>query len=477
MASYRPSPLLSVACLLTACIALNGCNSKEARARDAYAEYQAASAAGNMVGARLALMKLVSIDESVSEYWVELAKIQAANGSIGEAYHSLTRAYELDRSNVGLLRTLTEFALRGGDPVKAQEYARQLEVVAPGDPWVKLTSGYGALRESRFDEALKAADEVLQLSPFDPNAKVLKARALLGRQQEDEAVKLLAEQIRTQPNDVMSLQLLANIYHLRADWPRLSAIASQLVTLEPGNSSRSLLAIEAAFKAGQTEQARQVSLKLMGSGAQAQTVSQVLDLWIENWTSPQRVADAVRLGRAASTVNARLPYADFLNRVGSPASALALMAGAATSPVNGDNANANAISAEALGNIGKSGPAKKRFDDVLAYDPGNAIALRGRSNLLLRMSKASEAIPDAEKLVTVAPTAARDRLLLARVYAAAGDAPQAQRTLWDAFRDIPGDEQIYRVLLLQTRSDPIRQAQLQEEFKRQTATKIGQGLL
>jgi predicted Zn-dependent protease len=342
---------------------------------------------------------------------------------------------------------------------------------------VHLTRGYVALRERRYDEALSAANEVLGTSPFDTHAKALKARALLGKQQDDEAVALLLEQIRVEPSDAICLQVLANIYEQRRDWQRLSQIARRLAQLQPANNGHALLAITAAFKAGQSEQGRRDSWKLITSGANSALVSRVLDIWFVTWPAQQRVADAIKLGGAARDPQQRLPYADFLNRVGSPAAALELVKDAAKYPVTADNAGANAVAAEALGLSGKSIEARKRFGEVLAFDPGNPVALRGRAKLLLRLGNAKEAISDAEKLVTVSPATAADRLLLARAYTAAGDAQQAQRTLWDAFHAIPANEQIYGALLHLARSDADSRLALKDEFTRQTATKIDQGLL
>ena len=477
MSIFPPRLARSLAGLVLACALLGGCDSRDARARDAYAKYQSAAAANDMVGAQQALLQLVSIEDRVAQYWMELGRIQAASGNPGEAYHSLTRAYELDRSNVDLLRILTEFALRGGDPAKAKEYARELEVVAPGDPWVKLTMGHAALRETRFDEAMKEADAVLVTSPMDSQAKVLKARALLGMKQDATAEALLAEQIRAQPSDAMSLQLLANIYEVRSDWPRLLPITRRMAELQPANASFSIMAIETAFKAKQPAIGRADSIKLIKTGANAPLIAKLLDVWLVHWPSTQRATDAFDLGLAARDPKARVTYADFLNRVGRPAEALKLVAGLDRQPVNAESANANAAAAEALGLTGQHGAAVKRFGDVLAYDPGNAMALRGQSKLLLRMGRPKDAIVGAEKLVTVAPEMADDRLLLARVFVAAGDPAQAQRTLWDAFRDIPGNERIYGALAQLTRANPDQRVTLQQEFARQTATKIGQGLL
>ena len=293
--------------------------------------------------------------------------------------------------------------------------------------------------------------------------KALKARALLGKQQDDEAVSCSWSRFGSNLRCDLPASL-ANIYEQRRDWQRLSQVARRLAQLQPANNGHALLAIAAAFKGGQSEQGRRDSWKLITSGANSALVSRVLDIWFVNWPAQQRVADAIKLGGAARDPQQRLPYADFLNRVGSPAAALELVKDAAKYPVTADNAGANAVAAEALGLGGKSIEARNRFGEVLAFDPGNPVALRGRAKLLLRLGNAQEAISDAEKLVTVSPATAEDRLLLARAYTAAGDAQQAQRTLWDAFHAIPANEQIYGALLHLARSDADRRLALKDEL-------------
>lgn len=468
---------LSLAILALACSALIGCRSKETEARDAYIRYQTAAASNDMAGAQRALAQLVRIDDGVGQYWLELARMQADQGNTREAYESLIRAYELDRGNVGVLRALTELALREGDSQRVQGFARELDVVSPGDKWVKLTQGYMALRESRFDEVLKVSSEVLQTSPFDPHAKAMKARALIEQGQEEEAVGLLNEQIRVQPSDIVGLRYLAKLYERRRDWPRLAQVARKLAQLQPARKEYALLGITAAFRSADFEQGRRDSWALLTSSREADLTNRVLDIWVDHWPAKQRVADAIKLGRGAREPRLRLPYADFLNRVGSPGAALSLVAGAAKYPVSADTADANAVVAESLALTGKLAQARKRFDDVLAFDPDNIIALRGRGLLFLRTGKVQYAIADAEKLVTLTPAVTSHRLLLARVYAAANNTRQAERTLWDAFRDIPADERIYSALVKLTKGDAGQQVALREEFARQIATKTGQGLL
>ena len=106
----------------------------------------------------------------------------------------------------------------------------------------------------------------------------------------------------------------------------------------------------------------------------------------------------------------------------------------------------NAIIADSLAQSGRAREAKQLFDTILLREPDHVYALRARINLEIRSGMAKAAISDAQRLVSVLPKSARDRLLLAKAYAAAGDGRQFDRTLWDAFHEIRGNRRIYEVL-------------------------------
>ena len=142
-----------------------------------------------------------------------------------------------------------------------------------------------------------------------------------------------------------------------------------------------------------------------------------------------------------------------------------------------ENAEANAVLADALSRTGNIAAAKARFDAVVGFDPGNATALRGRSEIELRTGNSAGAVIDAQKLVTVLPNSTRDRLLLARAFSAAGNARWAERTLWAAFQDIPGDEQIFAALRAGRNGNAEAMNELQAEFARQRDAKLNRGLL
>jgi predicted Zn-dependent protease len=469
--------ILRAATCLSTVFFVAGCNSSDARARAALGAYETAAAANDPVGAREALLQLVRAKDDVADYWVQLGKVQASMGSYGDAYYAFTRAYELDRSNPQLLRAVTELALRSGNISLAKSHAEELEIVAPGDPWVKLTDGWVAFSQSHFDQALAAGESLLADSPFDPAATVLKARALLGLQREDEAVDLLTKQVESQPSDVGSLQLLAKIYDRHDDWPKVVQISRRLMQLAPEDQQNSLLLIKAAFLSGNVPIGRQVSLRLLQPAADPSLVRTVLDLWSDYWPSPQRLNDARKLAVAENGLAQKMVYAEFLNRSGNVADAIRLSADLAGLPVNAKNAEANAVLADAWSRSGNLGAAKSRFDAILAFDPGNSTALQGRSELELRTGNAAAAVLDAQKLVTVLPDSSDGRLLLVRSYLAAGNARWADRALWAAFQEIPADERIYAALQATKRGDGEGLRDLQGEFARQRDSKLNRGLM
>jgi predicted Zn-dependent protease len=474
---HLPShPILRAVAWLSAAVAVAGCSSSDSRAQAALAEYQSATAANDLPGARKALLELVRAKDDVADYWAELGKVQAAMGSYSDAYYAFMRAYELNRQDPGLVRALTELALRSGDLTQAQARAGELEILSPGDPWAKLVKGYAAYSELHYDQALAITDSMLATSPFDPSATILKARALFSMHREDEAIDLLNKQIQAQPSDGGSIAMLARVYQRQDNWSKVAELAQRLQSLQPADQANALLLVEAAFRSGNVDLARRASIRLLPPTADAATVGSVLDLWTDYWHSPQRLADARRLAVAAGQEQ-RLTYAQFLGRCGDSADAIRLTSAAATLPVRAESAEANAVLGEAFARSGNAAAAKARFDAVLAFYPGNATALRGRAELALRTGKAAAAVIDAQKLVTVLPTSADDRVLLARAFAATGNKPWMERTLWSAFQDIPADEHIFAALQAVRKGDPDAAGQLNAEFARQRDNKLNRGLL
>ena len=463
----------AVACL---CLlgALSGCDTSDRKAQAAMNDYQAAAAVNDVAAARKALLKLVAAKDDVPEYWTELGKLELNAGRFGEANYAFTRAYELDRRNPDLVRAVTQLALKGGDLELAQRRASELEVLAPDDPWVKLTRGWAAIAQSQFDKALEASDALLATMPLDPSATVLKGRALIGLGRGKDAAVLLEKQIEAQPSDAGSMRLLERLYERNGAWPQLAATAQKLASVAPGDQDILLMLIRAALRSDNVPLAQQASSQLLKPDSLPVLIASVLDVWDSDGVGPQRLAEARQLAANAGPAQ-QMVYARYLSLWGAPQDAFRLAAPLATMPISAANAEANAVAADALGRAGKVAEAKQRFDAVLAFDSGNATALEGRANLFLRTGNANAAVKDAQKLVTVVPADADARLLLAKSFMAADNKPWAERTLWTAFQDIPANQSIYNALLATRRGDANATQELQDEFARQRDANLSRG--
>jgi predicted Zn-dependent protease len=470
------SPFFAACCFVATALSLSlaGCNSSESRAREAFSDYQAASAAGDLVAARIALLQLVAAKDDQPDYWQELGKVQIQLGAYSDAYYAFTRAYELDKSNPEVLSTLTQLALLSGNIDVAEEHARKLELLAPDHPAIKLTMGYVAMKRSNLDEADRQVDALLQAFPYEPSAKLLKGRILLARGLHDDAVRLLEDQVRVKPDDAGSWKALIALHERDSDWKGVAEAASRLASLNEKDTKSMLTAIDAYFRYGNVTAGLEKSEELLGPKSPPDQVEAVLNIWAERWKSQQALQEARRLSRNAAPQQS-LAYATYFNSAGSPDDAAAMLGGGEPRlPVSLTNLSSNAVIAESLALRGGEAQAKHLFDAILAKEPDHVYALRGRINLEIRTGAPKAAIVDAQRLVSIVPRSARDRLLLARAFEAAGDRRQVDRTLWDAFHEIPANVVLYEALRdhVQKAGGPEAAAQVTAEFQQQQDTDL-----
>lgn len=424
---------------------LCGCRSNDQRAGEAFNHYQAELYAGDLIAARKSLLEAVTNRDDVPEYWEALGRLQLQMDDLNDATYAFIRANELDRSDTKVLSALAQLSLFAGDMDAAHKYVRDLALLNPNDPSVFLINGYLGLSRGELDSADANADKLIERDPLDVEAKLLKARVLAARGKRDEAIAFLEKQTAPGPNEAGSLKALLLLLEREGDWPKLAAAAARLAQLQPEDDSAALTAIEAAFRAKDIPMATKLSLSLLSPSASPKQIDSVLQLWIRFWPTPAAVQQADRLA-ASAPPQQRLAYASFFNSRGQPGEAAELVGGAAKLPVTLANSARNAIFAQALAISGHTGAARALLDAVLARDPDHIYALRSRTELEINSKQSRSAVRDAERLVTIEPNSADDRLLLARAFEAGGDSRGAIETLWTAFHDIPADDQIYQEL-------------------------------
>lgn len=444
-------------------LAVSGCSYvKRYQEHTAYARYQQALGTGDLKLARNALLQLVHVDQDVPDYWLELGKLQLQLADYSGAYDAFAHAHELDRTNVEVLSTMAQIALLSGNVDMANEHAQSLSLIAPGNPVVTTVKGYVALKAGEFQKAEEAADTVLTQSPNDTFAVILKSRVLISEKKFDEAIALLEDQHRVVPQDRSAIKALSDLYRLRDDWRNVARIQADAHQLDPKNNDVTLKAIEAFLRANDIAAASQLSRPLLSASADSQVLDRVLNLWAR--FAPNPLPDAEALAKSASD-DGRVSFANYFNMMHQSAEAAALLK-TERLPVTHINARWNAVLAQALALEGKSQDANRLFDLVLDREPDQVDALRGRAALETQSGASRRAVIDAERLVTISPDSAEDRLILARAYLVAGNRNEVRRTLWDAFQALPDDERIFSALksVLVSTGDADGQRRLTDEF-------------
>lgn len=459
-------------------VPLSGCSYVKAhQARAAYGEYQDALAAGDLVQARNALVKLVHTEQDVGDYWIELGKLQLQMADYRGAYDSFSHAHELDRSNVEVLSTMAQMALLSGDLDLANEHADALALVSPSNPVVTDVRGFVALKAGEYDKAEQLADTVLAQSPNEPFAKILKSRVFISEHRLDDAIALLDDQHRMVPQDRSAISGLTELYRARDDWRNVARIQYDAHRLDPKNTKTSLATIEAFLRAGNVAAANGMSAPLLSANADPQLLENVLTLWARYAPASASLPNGVKLANAVSG-DRRVSFANYYNRRGAPQVAAALLQ-ASQLPVSHSNARWNAVFAQTLALQGRNPEAKRLFDQVLDREPDQVDALRGRATLEAKLGQNKQAIIDSQRLVTISPNSGEDRVLLAQAYLAARNADQVRRTLWDAFRDLPDDERVFSALksVLASTGDAEGLRRLDDEFNDRRSVQLMKDLV
>lgn len=266
------------------------------------------------------------------------------------------------------------------------------------------------------------------------------------------------------PQDLSAIRGLTELYRSRDDWRNVARVQYDAHRLNPKDNKTTLAAIEAFLRSGNVAAAAGISAPLLSPNADPRLLDDVLQLWAKYAPQEKSLPGALKMANAVSG-DRRVSFANYYNRRGDPQVAAALLQ-TSRLPVTHSNARWNAVLAQALALQGRSGEAKRLFDQVLDREADQVEALRGRSALEAKVGQTKQAVIDAQRLVTIAPGSGEDRVLLAQAYLAAGSGDQVRRTLWRAFRDLPDDERVFSALksVLASTNDADGLRRLNDEF-------------
>lgn len=419
-------------------LALAGCSSPAKRAAKAAQESAQAYANGDLIQAKLKMLRAVGYRDDVVDYWLALAQVSTQLRDFGSAYDAYTHITELDPTNIEALRSLAELSLGAGRLKDADENADKMLAIDPQDIRARLVKGYVAVRENRFADAERWADQILATYPVEDAPLVLKARALFASGKRDDAIGLLERAIPVRGASQPKLDTLLEFYRKTGDADAVQRTYSRYVNLQPDNVAVKLAYASELYRAGKTAGAEATLMPLLTSSGQPERVADVMIADGGNSPSPtliEQAADGASPPVVASLARVALEK-------GHPELAIMLLQPYIAGAMSPSVAAASALYADAERQAGKPAEALALAQKVIDFDEANPRALKVRAEVSLANRQLNQALTDARILVRDHPTAPEDRLLLARVHAARGDLKLAEVTLREAYNDMPGSEPI-----------------------------------
>ena len=307
-------------------------------------------------------------------------------GSYSDAYYAFTRAYELNRSDPDLVRVAdrARASLRGSDAgAGASRGARN---PCARRPVGEAGQGLGGLsRSSTSTRRSRSATAMLAHTPIRPVGDGPQGpRACLACSAKTTPSTCSTSKSRRSRPTAAAWRFSPKSIEREDDWAKVAELAQRVRALAPGDQENLLLLIEAAFRSGNVELGRKASFRLLQPDADAATarlgarsVGRLLAVAAADCRCTTAGRRSSRTGRSgwpmphSSAASAARPTRSASRRprqhcrskpkMPKPMRCLAMRCREAASlPA-----------------------AKSRFDAVLAFDPGNATALRGRAELEL----------------------------------------------------------------------------------------------
>jgi tetratricopeptide (TPR) repeat protein len=444
---------------------LAACDTKQG-AQQADNAYQQALAIDDLAAQRVALLALVRAREDVSDYWIRLGQVELELGEYRDAYEHFSRAHELDRTAVLPLSMMTELAVVNGRLDFAEDHLKELAVIAPTDRAVLVARGFEALRNADYVAAQANVASLLAQSPSDSIANVLQARILVAQKRIAEAVQGHSEQRLRSPSDRAMLQSLGALHHYIGDWKKAAAVNSRAWELSQNKSNLALRAVSDALRANEVPFARALSGRVLEASRTPEEAEALLSIWARHALDAGSGNEPPSLPlRATSPI--KVEFAHYLNRMGRPERALAMLGMDASSLGEAQDAHSKAVIAESLFLLGRHETAERLVDEALRIEPDQQVGLATRARLRSLAGDHVQAIADGQRLVASYGKSVENRLLLVDLYRKSGDLRGADRALWDGYRDFPADELLYKEVRrgLVSRGDKVGLEQLDRNFE------------
>jgi tetratricopeptide (TPR) repeat protein len=373
-----------------------------------------------------AVKLLVDDDRRRSRALVMRANFTAEEPQRLEDY---AEAIRLDESNEDAWRSRGLYHLARGDHAAAAEDFFKLLEIDPEDISALQAVAESLTNQEKFDEALKFAQQAIELNPESSVAYMLRARIQALRNDLPSAIADLDQALKIQPSDVMALMMRARIRFQQGEPDAASSDVERVLEVRPGLPQAILMRSVLATADGRYSDAIDDVQQLLRLDPQnAELQFQLAALYMEE-RRPSKSIDI---------------YSSVLSD-------------------DGDNFDARRYRAETLLSVGRHAEAVSDYDTVLKSEPNDSRLLNNLAWVLA--TSPQDAVRDGKRAVELATRACEETKYgqshilstLAAAYAETGDFESA--TEWSGKAVEQGKKEIEEA------SDEARRKQLVEQLE------------
>ncbi|GAB4135864.1 MAG: tetratricopeptide repeat protein [Thermogutta sp.] len=317
------------------------------------------------------LKKGLEVDPEQAEAWLMLARLNVLpNGDLEEARNAVNQAVEKAGDDRRLLvqALLLRADLTDDTEKKLNDLNRLLDL-EPDDPRVLRARGAALLALDKAEEAIADFDKALDKAPGHVPTLEAKIDALLELKRFDDAMAVADQIEEAAPRNAAAWFQRGRITGVRGDFEKALEYLNKAAEMEPRNVA--VLMIRAA-----------VLQELRKSEEAMKDVNRALELRPDN-PALLRLRAAILAG--SGQLSQAVRDLEQVRQQGSAEPSIDLQLGLLYSIQK------------------RHGKALEQFDKVLAVEPRNVAALRGRADTLLSLGRHGEAIADYEKALEVDP--------------------------------------------------------------------------
>lgn len=413
---------------------LGACASPAEKASEEAALAQQLLDAGNLPAARAAIGRALSHGGDNVEILQLDARIKIRMQDLRGAYDAYRTVLVFQPDDMEALTTVAQLGAMIGDEEVSRDAIRRVLAIDPNHPEMLLTAGVMALRDDKFAEAMRLADQIITTAPGDPRGLALKSRALTQTGRGAEALNLLRDQIALTGNNSMVAGSLLETARAQGDVQTMLEQFPLLIESLPQSTELVLDEINIRYKSGDRDGARFAARDFIAKfGGQAEAMARLLDLWEEFDKEPMPPNDLAALA-GGGAIEARLAVARFYIDRGNLAVAEALVANSPDWSAAGLRARIQLRRGDPAGVQAAGG--------VIAADNTNCEALTAMAEYNVSQSKIDAAVMPAQ----VVATQCRDRIdgyvILANAYQRADRAPAVERVFREGVDAHPLDPRL-----------------------------------